>query len=83
MKLKQFLKLYKGNNCITVYSDDRLIVEAIELEYDDITNTYTLNEEWLKKIEDNEVLCFQIMGGGIYPVELLIRTKKELVKKYL
>lgn len=76
MSLKQFLKLYKGNNCLTVYSDDVLIVEETELEYDDIRSIYTLDDEWLKNIEDNEVTCFQIIGGGIYPVELLIWTKK-------
>lgn len=76
MTLLNFLKMYKGNAVISVYKNDELEIEEQELTYDPVESVYDLDQEdWLAEIKNNHVTEFQLIGGGLDPVELIIQTK--------
>lgn len=76
MTLYNFLKMYKGNAVITVYANNELVVEELELDYDSIEDAYDLDQEyWLDEIKNTCVIEYQIIGGGLDSVELIIKTK--------
>lgn len=85
MKVEELLQSYGGNECVSiegyceeVYYD--YFGEADELEMsDDTTNHYKptciAKEPWWNEVKDKEVKEWNILGGGMYKVELWIVLK--------
>lgn len=69
MSLEEFLENYKGCACISIenYCDEQ--------SYD----LYPIkNEPWWNEVKDRKVTAWDIIGGGIYPVELIIEIERQV-----
>lgn len=82
MTLVEFLESYGGNACISIdgYCEEEKYdfwtdVEDWELS-DDNPNHYKptciTRESWWSKVKDREIKSWNIIGGGCYPVELIV-----------
>lgn len=82
MTLKEFLKNYGGNACVTIdgYCEEENYdyYEEVDEDYlpDDNPNHYQptciAEESWWSDIKDREIKSWNIIGGGVYKVELCI-----------
>lgn len=65
MTLENFLENYGGNGCISIdgYCEEK--------EYDHIYDA-----EWWNELKDKEIASWNIIGGGIYPLELFIEIQE-------
>lgn len=79
MKVKNFLSMYEGGVCVSIHQ------EPYDYENNRYTETYfeeereeeILESDDFKKIANKQVDRFNIIGGGIYKIELYIYLKSE------
>lgn len=77
MTLKEFLENYRGNACITIdgYCEEErydYYTDVDDDDDDDDTLTYLTKESWWDEVKDREIESWNIIGGGVYKVELCI-----------
>ena len=87
MTIKEFLQNYGGNECVSIegYCEEEhydYFREADEWELsDDNPNHYKptciAKEPWWNEVKDREIKEWNIIGGGMYKVELWIDLEEE------
>ena len=87
MTVKEFLQNYGGNECVSIegYCEEEhydYFREADEWELsDDNPNHYKptciAKEPWWNEVKDREIKEWNIIGGGMYKVELWIDLEEE------
>ncbi len=87
MTVQEFLQNYGGNECVSIegYCEEKhydYFREADEWELsDDNPNHYKptciAEEPWWNEVKDREIKEWNIIGGGMYKVELCIYLEEE------
>lgn len=66
MTVQEFLQNYGGNECVSIegYCEEK--------HYDYYKPTCIAEEPWWNEVKDREIKEWNIIGGGMYKVELWI-----------
>lgn len=86
MTLEEFLLKYGGNGCVSIegYCEEASYDYYTEVDEDNLSDdnqnhykpTCIAKEPWWNKVKDREIKRWNIIGGGMYKVELWIDLEK-------
>lgn len=88
MTLEEFLLKYGGNGCVSIegYCEEASYDYYTEVDDDNLSDdnpnhykpklTCIAKEPWWNKVKDREIKRWNIIGGGMYKVELWIDLEK-------
>ena len=81
MTLEEFLLKYGGNGCVSIegYCEEASYDYYTEVDEDNPNNykpTCIAKEPWWNEVKDREIKRWNIIGGGMYKVELWIDLEK-------
>lgn len=86
MTLEEFLLKYGGNGCVSIegYCEEASYDYYTEVDEDNLSDdnpnhckpTCIAKEPWWNEVKDREIKRWNIIGGGMYKVELWIDLEK-------
>lgn len=81
MTLEEFLLKYGGNGCVSIegYCEEASYDYYTEVDEDNPNHykpTCIAKEPWWNEVKDREIKRWNIIGGGMYKVELWIDLEK-------